>query len=165
MPIRRRPKTGLPVGHLTGGWQAEYGKGDAPRALLKRTEAAIDWDWGATPPAPELDADQFWAHWSGVLVPPESDDYVFHLDAADGARFFLNGLLLADCYNSGPDKLDTPPLHLEKGKRYLATLDFTSHFGQSRCALLWSSKTLRAEPVRALGTGDADGELSPWDSG
>ena len=66
---------------------AEKNGFDSAKPLLNRNEPAIDWNWGSASPGAEIPPDKLWAHWSGIVVSPETDEYVFHLDADDGTRW------------------------------------------------------------------------------
>src|SRR5262249_54454268 len=59
----------------------------------------------------------------------------------------------------GQGKADSPPLRLEKGKRYLMKLDYVERSEYANCALKWSSKSMKETFVRALPPADGDGVL------
>jgi len=152
---------GLPVGHVVGGWKAEYGKFDSETPAVTRMEPAINWDWHSGSPALEIPNDKFWARWTGLIVPPETDEYVFHVDADEGARLYIEDMELLDFMNLGPQKVDSPPLKLEKGKRYQMKLEYVERSEYANCTLKWSSKTMKDALVRAMPPGDGDGVLPP----
>jgi len=153
-------EVGLPVGHLHGGWKAEYGKSGTEEPLVTRKELVIAWDWGSGPPAPEVPTDRFWSRWTGLVQAPETDDYVFHLAFDEGARLFLNDVPLLDYYNLGAGKGDSAPVRLEKGKTYLVRVDHYEHNEYANCYLRWSCSTFKDVLVRSVGMGEPSGVLS-----
>jgi len=150
-----------PAGSLAGGWKADYGKWGNDEPLVTRTELAIAWNWGSGSPAPEIPPNRFWSRWKGLVVPPETGDYVFHAASERGARLFINDVLVLDYYNVGGGRMDSPPLRLEKGKSYLASMEHIQAGEEGSCSLNWSSKDLQKAPVRAQGVGDPSGVLPP----
>jgi serine/threonine protein kinase len=148
------------LGHLTGGWHAEYGPWDK-EALVKRTEPFICWDWHTSSPAIEVPRAKFWGTWAGLVVPPETDDYTFTLDSDDGARLFINEMLILDFANLRAGKYVSAPLRLEKGKRYLMKVDYHQYDDYASCSLRWSSKAISNALVPAVGTGVPDEALPP----
>ncbi|MCY3019265.1 MAG: PA14 domain-containing protein [Planctomycetota bacterium] len=150
---------GVPVGHLQGGWQAEYGKVGVEEPLVTRKELAIAWDWGGASPSPAVPVDKFWGRWTGLVVPPETSEYVFHVVWDEGVRLYINDMLLLDYMNLGPGKADSPPLQLEKGKSYLVRLEYLEWNEYASCALRWSCKAFTPTLVRAVGVGEPTGVL------
>jgi hypothetical protein len=73
---------------------------------LVRNSKAIDFDWGTGAPAPEMPADHFSIRWErSMSFAPGT--YVFHAQADNGVRFYLDGsLLLDEWYSSGKDVYD-----------------------------------------------------------
>jgi serine/threonine-protein kinase len=166
VPVRAEPPEtidlGAPMGHLTGGWQAEYGALSSAEPLVARHEVAVNWNWGGASPALEIPAEKFWSRWTGLVTAPEDGEYVFHVEADNGARLYLNGMLLMDTYSFGPPdyKTTTPPVKLAKGKKYLVKLQHYQRGDYAACALRWSSGTLKNALVLASEPGDPDGVLT-----
>ena len=103
---------GLPVGHLAGGWQVTYGQhGGERQAPVNAREWTIDHDWGGGAPLAGVGADNFWAGWRGVVVPPETADYTFHVDVHQGAKLSIGNVLVLDALNTprAPPLRQQPP--------------------------------------------------------
>lgn len=67
-----------------------------------RLDAQVDFDWGSGTPAGGLPPDRFGARWTGTLTTPGvSGIYGFTLQADDGARLWLDEVLLIDTWGSG----------------------------------------------------------------
>jgi serine/threonine-protein kinase len=144
---------GLPVGHLAGGWQVTYGQHGERQPVAGR-EWTIDHDWGGGAPVAGVGADNFWARWSGVVVPPETADYTLHVDVQQGAKLSIGNVLVLDAYHLPPGKTSTVPLRLEKEKRYAVQLEYRKRGEQARCRLTWSRPGQEPEPVAALAEGE-----------
>jgi serine/threonine-protein kinase len=147
---------GAPVGHLRGGWQAQYGVAGTDQASLKRREWAIACDWRSLSPAPSVAPDRFWAEWRGLVVPPATSDYTFFVDVDEGARLFVNDVLVLDAYYLRAGKYATAPLRLEEGKRYPVRLEYTERIGEALCRLSWSTPEMAECPAPAAGEGQPD---------
>jgi PKD repeat protein len=88
----------------TSTWLAEYwntpGAGMAPAmptrtADFSRPESAIDHQWWLAAPAPGIDADHFVARWTRVFG-MTAGTYEFAVTADDGARLYVDGVLVID---------------------------------------------------------------------
>lgn len=64
--------------------------------VLTRVDAAINFDWGYGSPAPVVNIDYFSARWIGTINFPATGDVDFHLYIDDGARLYLDGVLILD---------------------------------------------------------------------
>ncbi|HXY38232.1 MAG TPA: glycoside hydrolase family 3 N-terminal domain-containing protein, partial [Vicinamibacteria bacterium] len=103
-----RPAPGASGHGLTG----EYFRGRQleGEAVLTRVDPKVDFRWyrgsptdepvarGELPAARALDADNFSARWTGVLVPPVSGEYELVVTADDGARLFVDGQKVLDAW-------------------------------------------------------------------
>jgi hypothetical protein len=79
-------------------WRAEYFNNPyligAP--VLIRDQAGVNYDWGASAPAPGVATDNFSIRWTGSAYFDASTMYTFTLAADDGARAWVDGGLLLD---------------------------------------------------------------------
>jgi hypothetical protein len=85
-------------GPVTPLWRAEYFNNPylvgAP--VLIRDEGDINYDWGSGAPAPGVAADNFSIRWTSSAYFDVSTAYTFTLTADDGARAWVDGVLLLD---------------------------------------------------------------------
>jgi beta-glucosidase len=113
-----------PVGSQPG-WQAEYFnnrelQGDA---VLTRVDRKIDFDWGQSSPAPEVNADNFSARWTGSIKAPASGTYRFSMDVDDGARVYVDGNLILDSWADHVG-VTSASVDLESGRDYRICIEY-----------------------------------------
>lgn len=89
----------------TDMWRGEYYNNLSLRGtpLLVREDAEIDFDWSRTPPAPNINPDQFAVRWTRMLD-LEKARYRFSVTADDGVRLWVNDQLLVDDWSDHPAK-------------------------------------------------------------
>ncbi len=83
--------------------------------LFTRTDAAVNFDWGATSPAPAVPADYFMVRWSGFINPPTAGTYTFGVAADDGVRVSVGGSLALTRWASGTGTFWSTPRTLPAG--------------------------------------------------
>ncbi|GAA2610891.1 hypothetical protein GCM10010399_47210 [Dactylosporangium fulvum] len=93
------------VGDVTSppGWDGAYYANTTLSGVpaIARQDAAVDFDWGAGPPGPGLPADGFSARWTRTDI-LAAGIYTFRLVADDGARLFVDGVLVLDEWRDQP---------------------------------------------------------------
>jgi predicted flap endonuclease-1-like 5' DNA nuclease len=89
----------------TDAWRGEYYNNLSLRGtpVLVREDAAIDFDWSKSPPAPTVNPDQFAVRWTR-MIELEKARYRFSVTADDGARLWVNNELLVDDWTDHPAK-------------------------------------------------------------
>jgi len=94
------PKTPIPsptpTVHITE-WRGEYFANNELKGTprLVRNDARIDFDWGLGKPHSSLPSDNFSVRWTRKYDLPEGP-YRFDVRADDGARLYIDGLLVLD---------------------------------------------------------------------
>jgi beta-glucosidase len=86
--------------------------------VLTRDEAAVNFDWGTSGPAPGVAADDFSARWTGKLVPDVSGKYRLGATADDGLRVYLDGKLIVEDWTEHAPTTRTGEVTLEAGRSY-----------------------------------------------
>ena len=106
--------------------------------VMSRVDAAIDFNWGDAGVSPQL-LNKYSVRWTGVLVPPESGDYLLGFTGEDGFRIWLDGApLVEDWTLHRPANTETKELHLEKGRSYSLKIEYFQNIRISEARLIWS---------------------------
>jgi beta-glucosidase len=106
--------------------------------IMSRVDAAIDFNWGDAGASPQL-LNKYSVRWTGVLVPPESGDYLLGFTGEDGFRIWLDGApLVEDWTLHRPANTETKELHLEKGRPYSLKIEYFQNIRISEARLIWS---------------------------
>lgn len=84
------------------GWRAEYYNNEtlADLPVVVRDDASIDFEWSDAFPHPLVQPDHFSARWTRTLNFP-ADDYTFTVLQDDGARLWIDGVLILDEWHYG----------------------------------------------------------------
>jgi hypothetical protein len=81
-------------------WQASYWNNTALSGtpVLTRTDASVDFDWGAGSPDASVNADSFSARWTRYLA-VSAGTYRFTVTSDDGIRLWVDSILVIDQWN------------------------------------------------------------------
>ena len=140
--IRSIPSTALCVDTACSehGLKADY----FPNMMLEgsptmsRTDPTVDFAWGDTGISPQL-LKNYSVRWTGILLPPETGDYLIGFSGQDGWRLWLDGKLLAEDWNvHHPASTETKKLHLEKDHPYAVKIEYFEDIRSSEARLIWS---------------------------
>ena len=104
-----------------------------------RADAAIDFNWGASPPLSGLGAN-YSVRWTGQVIPLYSESYTFQVTAATGARLWVNDKLLAarTVALTGVNTI-SGTISLVAGRSYNLMVEYICNTNNSRVQLAWSS--------------------------
>ncbi len=106
---------------------------------LTRIDPRIDFFWGSGGPDVGFATDDFSVRWTGRLVPPTSGDYTFYLSLSDGARLWLDGVLVLDAWSDhAPTELVTNAVPLNGEQAYDFRLETYEHTNTATASLSWS---------------------------
>jgi beta-glucosidase len=105
--------------------------------VLSRTDSSVDFAWGDTGVSPKL-LNKYSARWTGVLLPPESGDYLIGFTGEDGFRLWLDGALVVEDWTlHRPANTETKKLPLEKGRRYSIKIEYFQNIRIPEARLIW----------------------------
>ena len=93
-------------------------------AAVVASESHVDFNWGASAPAPGIAAGSFSAQWSAMLRAPDTQLYTLHVLANDGVRLWVDGQLLIDDWKDQPSIERTASIELKSGRYYELTLQY-----------------------------------------
>jgi beta-glucosidase len=163
--------TGLPDLHLVPGAALTTADGkpgllgayyrghfdDAP--VLKRVDAAVDFDWADRSPDPALDDDAFSVRWTGAITAPATGRYTLGLRCATQCRILVSGQPVAQGRSDHEPVTVTGALSMRKGVAYPIRLEMEHEKYDAIAQLLWETPGGRgdevAEAVAAAQAADA----------
>ena len=106
--------------------------------VMSRVDAAVDFNWGDAGVSPQL-LNKYSVRWTGVIVAPESGDYLLGFTGEDGFRVWLDGSLIAEDWTlHRPANTETKKLHLEKDRPYSIKIEYFQNIRISEARLIWS---------------------------
>ena len=135
----------------TRQWDAEYYAGTNPtgNTVLRQSEPAsqtpLDMNWSYSSPAPDqLGADYWSARWTGSF-PFEYGTYVFRVNADDGVRVYVDGLLLIDQWRDGYKEVSNSFVDIGAGDHQI-TVEYYERTGLALVKLWWYRETGTVTP-------------------
>jgi len=114
---------------------------------LSRTDATVDFDWGANAPDPTVQADNFSVRWSGQLMAPITATYTFTTASDDGVRLYVNGQAIVDNWTDHGVTSNSGTITLTAGQRYDIRMDYYEKGQLATARLSWSYP---GQPVQVL---------------
>lgn len=134
-----------PVSGLTG----TYYQGSAfQKQMVTRTDADIDFDWGAVAPDPSMKAGAFSVKWTGQLTAPTTETYTFTTLADDGAQVWVGGKMIINDWHQHAATTDRGRVRLLAGQTYDVVVKyFESQIPPAIVRLYWSTPTMKAQIV------------------
>ncbi len=116
--------------------------------VLTRTDATINFHWGAGSPDATVNADNFSARWTGTVHFGTAGEYVFSLTTDDGARLWVDDVLLLDKWFDQSPTTYTHNRVLTTGSHTIK-MEYYEHLGEATAVLTWgmagSAETFAAE--------------------
>lgn len=116
---------------------------------LVRVDTLIQFAWGNDAPTKTdfSSPDNFSVRWIGLIEPPVTGTYTFHLNADDGSRLYINGVDVADDWpNCCRDYSGT--IDLVAGKKYPVRLEMHEKGGGAGVSYFrWEADGLPLEQV------------------
>jgi beta-glucosidase len=144
----------VPASSLKDGLKGEYFnnrelKGDP---VLVRTDAYLNFDWGAFSPAPALTPQNFSARWTGKVAAPVSGKYLLGLGGNGGMRLLVDGQVLVEDFANRRTKALTKEITLEANRVYSIQIEYVAAMNTfAAVRLIWSrpddEKMLREEAL------------------
>jgi len=116
---------------------------------LSRYDSTIDYDWGASAPMAGINPDGFGVRWTGFLTPAATETYTFYTVSNDGARLWIDDVIVVDKGIDQPLTEWSGMIDLVAGQRYSIRLEYYDNTGQAVAKLLWSSPSTPKQIVPA----------------
>ncbi len=106
--------------------------------ILNRIDGSVDFAWGDTGISPEL-LKNYSVRWTGVLMAPETGDYLIGFTGQDGYRLWFDShLIVEDWKIHHPASTQTKKIHLEKDRQYPIKIEYFQNIRSSEARLIWS---------------------------
>jgi beta-glucosidase len=112
--------------------------------VLARDEEAVNFDWGASSPAPGVPADDFSARLTGKLVPAVSGKYRLGATGNDGLRVYLDGKVVAEDWTEHATTTVTGEVTLEAGRSYDLKFEYFEGRVTAVAKLVWQPPAQQA---------------------
>ncbi|BEU02012.1 hypothetical protein OAG1_08120 [Agarivorans sp. OAG1] len=98
---------------------------------------SIDGNWAGGPPA-GLPLSGYSVRWQGLLTAPVDGEYNWLIHANDGVRFYLDGKLLIDSWQTQAQLNHKASCHLKANQQYQLVVEYAHWQGSSKCSLSWA---------------------------
>ncbi|WP_167856953.1 PA14 domain-containing protein [Hymenobacter aquaticus] len=122
---------------MTGTYFANGTMAGAP--VLRRVDAAMDFNWGKQSPGPGLPADNFSVRWEGLLAAPGTGSYRFVAKTGDEVRLWINGKKILDTWKgTSGGVLSNGNVGLAAGEKTTIKIEFAEGEGDAQFQLLWA---------------------------
>ena len=122
---------------LKGEYYANEKLEGAP--AMTRTDASVNFEWAYFGVTPQM-VHNYSVRWTGVLVAPQTGNYLIGFTGEDGYRLWLDGkVLVEDWTPHRPATTETKQLHLEAGQAYPVKIEYFQLIRGSEARLIWSS--------------------------
>ncbi len=128
---------GTPAG---AGLQGQYfDNQDFSNLKFTRIDPQINFDWGTGTPSNTIAAGSYSVRWTGVLLAPESGNYMFSTLNSDGVRLYVNGnLMIDDWVDQTRQWTDGSSVYLTGGQPYVVQMDYYKNSGSGVAKLKWT---------------------------
>jgi beta-glucosidase len=109
------------------------------KAIVKRIDEQVDFNWTLFPPSNELTGDFYSARWTGNFTSPKTASISIGLKGNDGYRLYINNKLVIDRWLKQSYHTDLVDYHFEKGKSYPIRVEFKEPNGNAHIQLIWKT--------------------------
>jgi beta-glucosidase len=115
----------------------------------------INFYWNGSPGIPGLGSDNFSVRWSGFLVPPSDDDYIFSVSSDDGFRLYIDGNVVMQSWSDHATIMVNKKIRLKAGRNYHVVLEYYENSGTAEIRLGYQSvSSFGAEAIQLAASSD-----------
>ncbi len=110
--------------------------------ILTRTDPTVDFNYGASSPAPGvINDDYFSVRWRGEVEAAFSEIYTFYTRTNDGSRLWVDDELVVDKWAWVNRVVDTrgKPIRLTAGEKHSVLMEYYHEDGDAEAHLFWES--------------------------
>ncbi|BBD66708.1 PA14 domain-containing protein [Nostoc commune NIES-4072] len=130
------------------GLKAEYYDNiDFTNLKQTRTDATVNFNWGAGSPDPSIGADTFSVRWTGQVEAKYSETYNFYTTSDDGVRLWVNGQQIINKFVNQSATEYSGAIALVAGQKYDIKLEYYENKYDAVAQLSWSSSSQTKEII------------------
>lgn len=149
----------MKAGRRTNGLLGEYYPNREFRGdpAFVQVDKKVDFEWWDGAPSERFDPDDFSVRWTGMIVPPESGEYVLGGEGFNSFKLYFEGRLLVEFDGGHHPRKTYQAVTLRGGTPYQIRLDYSCRAGDASIRLLWRmpGRNLRREALDAAAGADA----------
>ena len=140
----------VPNGGIKGEYFANTSRNIVGAPTLTRIDPSVNFNWGDPGgPDPSIGVDYFSVRWTADLEIAVADDYTFITTSDDGARLWLNDVLIIDSWaDQGATDHLSDPQTLEPGI-YSLRMEYYEWTGGAVAQLSWQTPTVARQIIPA----------------
>jgi hypothetical protein len=116
---------------------------------LVRIDPTVNFSWGTGRPAATVGADTFSVRWSGRLLPVADGTYTFYVSSDEGARLWIDGVLVVDDWTGHLVRETRGPIALAANRAHDVRIDYYDKTGAAAVHLSWSGPGFGKQTVPA----------------
>jgi hypothetical protein len=105
---------------------------------LVRVDRTVAFSWGSGSPAKGIGADTFSVRWTGRVLPTADGAWTFSTQSDEGARLWLDGVLVIDNWTAHPLTEKSATVTLSANQAHDLRMEYYDKTGTATMRLLWS---------------------------
>lgn len=117
--------------------------------FVSRIDPTVEFSFNGTNLPAGIPDDDFSVRWTGSVFAPSTGSYEFGVLHDDGARLFVNGVLVLDEWGPSAGDFDTGVIDLVGGRWYFVELQYYEGAGGALCELHWAPPGDALDPITA----------------
>ncbi len=131
------------------GLKGEYfDNADLTNYKFTRTDATLNFNFGASAPDASMGADQYSMRWTGQIEAPVSGNFTFYINQDDGFRAWGASYLAVDHFVTHASADETPiSFPLTAGQRYGVRIEYFKGTGSGQIQLRWSGPGIAKQVI------------------
>lgn len=131
----------------TGLYGEYFDNSNLTNRKATRTDATVNFNWGAGSPHPQIGADTFSVRWTGWVHAPVTGTYTFYTTSDDGVRLWVNNQLLINNWTNHSVTENSGTIALTAGSKYDIRLEFYENTGNAVITLSWLRPDQRSKQI------------------
>jgi len=121
----------------------------AGKPVLRRQDAAPNFEWGQKSPDPAVSADYFSVRWEGALLAPATGSYSFAVRPGEQVKLWIGGQKVLDTWDGKGQSQSEAHVTLAAGETTSIKLEYHSEEGNAHVQLQWLAPGQGRQPIPA----------------